>query len=58
MFPDSKFGGPSFVQFGGDNADAVDEYIYAVSGDQWDNGSELRLERVVLKKDIVPWDSS
>ncbi len=46
MFPGNKFGGPSFVQFGKDNADAVDEYVYAISSDQWDNGSEMRLGRV------------
>lgn len=46
MFPGWKFGGPSFVQFGRDNADAVDSYVYAISGDQWDNGSQLRLGRV------------
>jgi hypothetical protein len=46
MFPGAKFGGPSFIQFGRDNADAVDEFVYAVSGDQWDNGRELRLARV------------
>jgi len=46
MFPGNLFGGPSFVQFGKNNADAIDEYIYAVSPDQWDNGRELRLGRV------------
>jgi hypothetical protein len=46
MFPGRKFGGPSFVQFGRDNSDAVDEYVYAISTDQWDNGTELRLGRV------------
>ena len=46
MFPGNLFGGPSFVQFGKDNGDAVDGYVYAISGDHWDNGSELRLGRV------------
>jgi hypothetical protein len=46
MFTGWKFGGPSFVQFGRDNAEAVDDYVYAISGDQWDNGSQLRLGRV------------
>lgn len=46
MFPGNRFGGPSFVQFGKDNADAVDDYVYAVSTDHWDNGSEMRLGRV------------
>lgn len=46
MFPGNLFGGPSFIQYGKDNTDAIDNYVYAVSGDQWDNGSELRLGRV------------
>ena len=46
MFPGSKFGGPAFVQFGKNNADAVDNYVYAISSDQWDNGANLRLGRV------------
>jgi hypothetical protein len=46
MFPGYKFGGPVFINFGRDNANARDEYVYAVSGDQWDNGSNLRLGRV------------
>lgn len=46
MFPGSDFGGPSFVQYGRNNEEAVDEYVYAVSGDQWDNGRCLRLGRV------------
>jgi hypothetical protein len=45
MFPGHAFGGPSFVNFGKNNANARDEYVYAVSGDQWDNGSNLRLGR-------------
>jgi len=46
MFPGHLFGGPAFVQFGKDNNGAPDKYVYAVSGDQWDNGSELRVGRV------------
>lgn len=46
MFPGHKFGGPSFVNFGKNNANARDNYVYAVSSDQWDNGSNLRLGRV------------
>ena len=46
MFPGSKFGGPAFVNFGRDNADARDGNVYAVSSDQWDNGSNIRLGRV------------
>jgi len=43
-FPGAKFVGPSFVQYGRDAA-APDGFVYAVSGDQWDNGSELRVGR-------------
>jgi hypothetical protein len=46
MFPGYKFGGPAFINFGKNNANARDEYVYAVSGDQWDNGGNLRLGRV------------
>jgi hypothetical protein len=46
MFLGHKFGGPAFVNFGKNNARARDQYVYAVSTDQWDNGSNLRLGRV------------
>lgn len=46
MFPGHKFGGPSFINFGRNNANARDAFVYAVSSDQWDNGSNLRLGRV------------
>ena len=46
MFPGDWFGTPSFVQFGKDNCDAVDEYVYAISSDQFDNGTNLRVGRV------------
>ncbi len=46
MFPGWKFGSLAFINFGKDNANARDGYVYAVSGDQWDNGSDLRLGRV------------
>jgi hypothetical protein len=45
MFPGGDFGGPTFIQFGKNNDQAVDGYVYAVSGDQWDNGNCLRLGR-------------
>lgn len=58
MFPGWKFGGPSFVQFGRDSADAVDAYVYAISGDQWDNGSQLRAGRVPQDRvlDAEAWE--
>jgi hypothetical protein len=46
MFPGNTFGGPAFVNTGRNNADAPDQYVYAVSTDQWDNGSSLRVGRV------------
>jgi len=46
MFPGSHFGGPAFINFGKNNENARDDYVYAVSGDQWDNGSNVRLGRV------------
>jgi hypothetical protein len=46
MFPGNLFGGPSFIQYGKDNQDALDNYVYAVSTDHWDNGTEMRLGRV------------
>jgi hypothetical protein len=59
MFPGAKFGGPSFIQFGKDHCDAEDDFVYAISGDQWDNGSELRLGRVeqerILERDAWEW---
>jgi len=57
MFPGHRFGGPAFVNFGQDNAQARDEYVYAVSSDQWDNGSHLLLGRVHQDKiqDPAAW---
>jgi hypothetical protein len=46
MFPGPRFGGPVFINFGKNNANARDEYVYAVSPEQWDNGSNLRIGRV------------
>lgn len=46
MFPGYKFGGPAFINHGKNNEYAKDDYVYAVSSDQWDNGSNLRLGRV------------
>jgi len=56
MFPGSEFGGLSFVQYGKNNDGAFDDYVYAVSGDQWDNGRFIRLGRV-LKDQIMNRES-
>jgi hypothetical protein len=59
MFPGHKFGGPAFVNFGQNNANARDGYVYAVSSDQWDNGSNLRLGRVpageIMRREAWQW---
>ncbi len=59
MFSGHKFGGPAFINFGKNNANARDEYVYAVSTDQWDNGSNLRLGRVradsITRREAWEW---
>ena len=55
MFPGYKFGGPAFVQHGKNNQDARDNFVYAISSDQWDNGSNLRLGRVPKDKIVDTW---
>jgi len=57
MFPGHNFGGPAFVNNGRDNAGAPDKYVYAVSTDQWDNGSNLRVGRVPADRiqDAAAW---
>jgi Domain of unknown function (DUF4185) len=58
MFPGRTFGGPAFVNTGRDNVGAPDAYVYAVSTDQWDNGSNLRLGRVLAGQiqDPAAWE--
>lgn len=59
MFEGHKFGGPAFVNFGRNNANARDNYVYAVSSDQWDNGSNIRLGRVpadsIMRREAWEW---
>lgn len=57
MFPGHEFGGPAFVNTGRNNAGAPDQYVYAVSSDQWDNGSNLRVGKVPVDKiqDAAAW---
>lgn len=52
MFPGYIFGGPAFVNFGRNNENARDNYVYAVSAEQWDNGSHLRAGRVPKDKTL------
>ena len=46
MFPGRTFGAPAFINFGQNHAGARDGFIYAISGEGWDNGSNCRLGRV------------
>lgn len=59
MFGGHRFGGPAFVNFGKNNEGARDGFVYAVSGDQWDNGSNLRLGRVpadsIVRRESWEW---
>jgi len=59
MFPGHKFGGPAFINFGKDNAGARDSFVYAVSSDQFDNGSNLRLGRApadsLMRREAWQW---
>jgi len=59
MFPGHKFGGPAFINFGKNNANARDSFVYAVSGDQFDNGSNLRLGRApadsIMRREAWQW---
>jgi len=59
MFPGYKFGGPAFINFGKNNANARDSFVYAVSGDQFDNGSNLRLGRApadsIMRREAWEW---
>lgn len=59
MFMGHHFGGPAFINFGQNNANARDNYVYAASSDQWDNGSNLRLGRVpsdnIVRREAWEW---
>ena len=59
MFPGHHFGGPTFINFGQNNDHARDSFVYAVSSDQWDNGSNLRLGRVpadsIVRREAWEW---
>src|SRR5580704_4757276 len=62
MFPGRTFGAPAFINYGRDNEGARDNYVYAISGEGWDNGSHLRLGRVprtdILSAGRWEWVSS
>ncbi len=54
MFPGRIFGSPAFLNFGKDNAGARDNFVYAVSGEGWDNGTHLRLGRTLATEIMKP----
>jgi hypothetical protein len=62
MFPGRLFGAPAFVNFGKDNEGARDSFVYAISGEGWDNGVHCRLGRVprnqILQQESWEWVSS
>jgi hypothetical protein len=62
MFPGRVFAAPAFINYGRDNEGARDNYVYAISGEGWDNGSHLRLGRVfrteILNAGKWEWVSS
>ena len=62
MFPGRLFGAPAFVNYGKDNEGARDGFVYAISGEGWDNGDHCRLGRVpadkILQTESWEWVSS
>lgn len=46
MFPGRDFGSPAFINYGKDHDGATDGYVYAVSGQGWANGDQLKVARV------------
>lgn len=59
MFPGRTFGAPAFINTGRGHAGAPDGWIYAISGEGWDNGNACRLGRVerecILSADAWEW---
>ncbi len=59
MFPGRTFGAPAFLNFGKDNEGVRDHYVYAISGEGWDNGVHCRLGRVprdqILRREAWEW---
>lgn len=58
MFPGREFGSPCFVNYGKDNANATDGFVYALSGQGWANGNTLKVGRVPADPimDIAAWE--
>ena len=61
MWPWVSFATPSFVQFGQDYKDAIDDFVYAVSNDgTWNNGNFLSLRRCPRQRignlNVLDWE--
>jgi hypothetical protein len=61
MFPGPRFATPFFVQFGQNDAGAMDEFVYAVSSSgTWNNGNYMVLGRVKRERlgllDPADWE--
>lgn len=50
MWRGNHFSTPFFVQFGQDYQQAMDEYVYAVSANAWNNGNYMLLQRCPRNK--------
>jgi hypothetical protein len=61
MFPGRIFAAPSFINYGKNNMEATDGYVYAMSGEGWCNGNHIRLGRVpadkIMEKAAWEWVS-
>lgn len=61
MFPGRSYAAPAFVNYGRDNAGATDGFVYAISGEGWDNGCACRLARVpagrIMERPAWTWVS-
>ena len=56
LFPGRIFAAPAFINYGKDNKNAKDSFVYAISGEGWCNGNNCRLGRVPAEK-IMQQDS-
>ena len=61
LFPGRIFAAPAFINYGKNNQDATDGFVYAISGEGWCNGNNCRLGRVnankIMQADAWEWVS-